>query len=322
MATQEVNKGEWNVGYKQMFAEKKLTLGIFFPIEAYRGDIPTMKNQEELAKKAEAVGFSALWFRDIPLRDPSFGDVGQIYDPFVYLGYITAHTKTISLATGSIVFPLRPPVELAKASSSVDVLSGGRLVLGIATGDRPIEFPAFGVPAEQRDKLFRESVRFFREVTTKSFPIIDSPLGKMFGKADLIPKPTSERGIPLLITGRARQTIDWIAQNGDGWLYYPQPVAQQKLVVEEWRAATERYGFKPFSQSLYIDLSDDPDEQPIPIHLGYRCGRKFLLKHLTQLQEIGVNHVTFNVKLSSRPAEEVVEELGDYILPHFPKINV
>jgi luciferase-type oxidoreductase len=98
-----------------------------------------------LARRAEELGFAALWFRDVPLRDPNFGDIGQVYDPWVYLGWIAAQTRTIALATGSIVLPLRHPLHTAKAAASIDQLTRGRFVLGVASGDRPIEFPAFGL---------------------------------------------------------------------------------------------------------------------------------------------------------------------------------
>ncbi|MUG95169.1 LLM class flavin-dependent oxidoreductase [Scytonema sp. UIC 10036] len=111
--------------------KNQLTIGVFFPIEAYKGSIPTMHNQVILAQRAEELGFATLWVRDVPLHDPSFGDVGQIFDSWVYLGYIAAHTHTITLATGSIIFPQRHPLHLAKAAASVDRLSGGRLVMGI-----------------------------------------------------------------------------------------------------------------------------------------------------------------------------------------------
>src|SRR6476661_4405157 len=135
-------------GFRRMFAPGRLTLGVFFPIEAFRGDVPTMQGQERLARRAEELGFAALWVRDVPLRDPSFGDVGQVYDPWVYLGWIAAQTRTIALATGSIILPLRHPLHTAKEAASVDQLSGGRFVLGVASGDRAVEFPAFGVDAE------------------------------------------------------------------------------------------------------------------------------------------------------------------------------
>jgi alkanesulfonate monooxygenase SsuD/methylene tetrahydromethanopterin reductase-like flavin-dependent oxidoreductase (luciferase family) len=100
MASSSSNTPLYNRGFYQMFAKDKLTLGVFFPIEAFEGSNPSMKNQVELAQLAEKLGYAAVWFRDVPLLDPSFGDVGQIYDPWVYLGFIAAQTKTISLATG------------------------------------------------------------------------------------------------------------------------------------------------------------------------------------------------------------------------------
>src|SRR4029079_1702567 len=116
----------------------------------------------------------ALWTRDVPLRDPNFGDVGQIYDSWVWLGWIAAQTPTIALATGSIILPLRHPLHTAKAAASVDRLSGRRLVLGVASGDRPVEFPAFGVAFEKRDALFRENLRVLRQVLEEDFPELHS----------------------------------------------------------------------------------------------------------------------------------------------------
>ena len=85
----------FNKVYKLIFKPKHLTLGVVFAIEAYEGSIPRMERQVELAQRAEELNFSALWFRDVPLYDPSFGDIGQIYDPWTYLGYIAAKTKNI-----------------------------------------------------------------------------------------------------------------------------------------------------------------------------------------------------------------------------------
>jgi luciferase-type oxidoreductase len=306
----------FNRGFQQMYQEGKLTLGLFFPIEAFEGDKPTMKNQIQLAQRAEQLGFASVWCRDVPLLDPTFGDIGQIYDPWVWLGYVMAQTKTISLSTGSIILPLRSPVDIAKQAASVDQLSGGRLVMGVATGDRPIEFPAYGLKMEDRDKIFRYSIEYIRALKDR-FPVINNPLGKMYGVADLVPKPVSPDGIPMLITGRARQTIEWIAENADGWLYYPQPVDRQKVVVDEWRRHTKHIYFKPFSQSLYIDLADNPHEAPTPIHLGYRLGRNHLISHLNALQDIGVNHVILNLKYGKRDAGDVLEELGQHVVPLF-----
>src|SRR5678815_853619 len=194
-------------GFQKMFAPGRLTLGVFFPIEAFKGDQPTMRNQEYLARRAEELGFAALWFRDVPLRDPNFGDIGQVYDPWVYLGWIAAQTRTIALATGSIALPLRHPLHTAKAAASVDQLSGGRLVLGVASGDRPVEFPAFGVDYDTRDVLFREHLHVLRTVLTEQFSEIQSHLGSVHD-VDLLPKPVSGK-LPMLVTGSSRQSTEW-----------------------------------------------------------------------------------------------------------------
>lgn len=133
-------------GYRRMFAHGQLTLGIFLPLRFHDGDMVVLRGQAQLVKEIDRLGFAAVWVRDVPLYDPAFGDAGQVFDPFTYLAYLTAHTRTIALATGSAIFSLRHPIDLAKAAASLDCLSGGRLVLGIASGDRPVEFPAYGLP--------------------------------------------------------------------------------------------------------------------------------------------------------------------------------
>lgn len=145
-------------GFDRLFAENHLTIGFILPLESDRGAVPTMENHAALVQKVDELGFAGLWVRDVPLHDPNFGDVGQIFDPFVYLKYLSAITSNISLVTGSIVLPLRHPLQVAKAAASVDRPSSGRLVLGIASGDRPIEFPAFDVDFDTRGDTFRESL--------------------------------------------------------------------------------------------------------------------------------------------------------------------
>ncbi|MDM0047540.1 LLM class oxidoreductase [Variovorax sp. J22R115] len=303
-------------GFSRMFRVGRLTLGVFFPIEAYTGDEASMHDQERLAQRAQALGYAALWVRDVPLRDPSFGDLGQIYDPWVYLGWIAAHTQTIALATGSIVLPLRHPLHVAKAAASVDRLSGGRLVLGVASGDRPVEFPAFGVDIERRAALFREYFEVIRRVLEREYPTLTSTAGVLAANADLVPKPVGR--LPMLVTGNSGQPLPWIAGHADGWITYPRGIDRQAETVARWRGevhAAKPGAFKPFVQSLYVDLADDPHLPPTPIHLGFKAGRHFLLRFLDSLRVVGVNHVILNLKYGERPASEVLEEIGTEVLP-------
>ena len=303
-------------GFRRMFRPGRLTLGSFFPIEPVPRDEPTMRNQERLASRAQALGFAALWVRDVPLRDPGFGDIGQVFDPWVYLGWIAARTRTIALATGSIVLPLRHPLHVAKAAASVDQLSGGRLVLGVASGDRPVEFPAFGVDIERRAALFRESFEVVRRVLETEFQPLKSSTGMLTGTADVVPKPVGR--LPMLVTGNSGQPMPWVGAHADGWITCPRSIDRQAHAVARWHshvfdAAPGR--FKPFVHSLHVDLADDPQLPPTPMHLGFRAGRHFLLRFLDALRLVGVNHVIFNLKYGLRPAGEVLEEIGTEVLP-------
>lgn len=300
-------------GFSSIFSPAGLTLGVFFPIEAYRGDVPTMVGQEQLARAAEQLGFAALWFRDVPLRDPSFGDVGQIYDPWVYLGHIGALTKQIALATGAIVLPLRHPLHVAKAAASVDRLSGGRLVLGVASGDRAVEYAAFGVEHATRDAAFREHLTRMRA----AWAVRRSEHDGTPPALDALPKPTFA-GLPVLIAGKSQQTLKWIAGHADGMMTYPRGPAHQRELVATLRSAALEAGVEStprVGQSLYIDLLAQPDAFQGDIHLGYALGRKRLLDLLFAYQAAGIEHVALNLKYGRRPASEVLEEIGMEVLP-------
>ncbi|MDZ5455850.1 LLM class flavin-dependent oxidoreductase [Azohydromonas lata] len=241
---------------------------------------------------------------------PSFGDLGQIHDPWVYLGWIAAHTQTIALATGSIVLPLRHPLHVAKAAASVDQLSAGRLVLGVASGDRPVEFPAFGVDIERRTLLFRDYFEVIHRVLELEYSMLESTAGVLTGNADLVPKPLGR--LLMLVTGNSGQPLPGIAGHADGWITYPRGIERQAEAVARWRGEVQAASpgvFKPFVQSLYVDLTDNAHLPPTPIHLGFRAGRHFLLRFLDAPCAVGVNHVILNFKYGARPASEVFEVL-------------
>jgi luciferase-type oxidoreductase len=306
-------------GFKRVFPETGMTVGLMFPIESYAGAVPEMKRQTELARAAEAGGFAALWARDVPLLDHSFGDAGQMYDPWVWLTHIGAHTDRIALGTASLVLPLRHPLHVAKAAASLDLLTGGRLLLGVATGDRPIEFPLFGARYASRGEMFRQGVDTLRVAWSGEFPkAVAAAAGGGDGLIALLPKPAAGR-VPVLVTGRSQQEMSWLARNADGWLTYPRPASRQREAVLAWHKALAEVGrpVRPFAQSLYIDLVADRDARPAEMHLGFRLGRNALLDHLRALRDIGVGHVMLNLKYGRRPAAEVVGELAEHVVPNF-----
>ncbi len=307
-----------NRGYNSVFKTNKLSIGLVVPIESYMdSSVPTMDKQIARIQMAEALGFSAVWLRDVPFNVPSFGDAGQIYDPFVYLGLLAGQTERIAIGTASIILPLRHPAHVAKAAASIDVMSEGRFILGVASGDRPEEYPALDVDYSTRGENFRESVAYFQQVR-KKHPTFSNAHGNLDGHIDMLPKPAAGR-LPLLITGSSQQDLDWIAKHGDGWMIYPRGIDQQEKVIAEWRARVSSLNRQPqpVMQPLYIDLTENPDTPPTNIHLGIRTGVYHLKGYLNALENIGVNHVALNMRFNQADVETTLKRLADKILTEF-----
>ncbi|MBW4818405.1 LLM class flavin-dependent oxidoreductase [Rhodococcus qingshengii] len=98
-----------------------------------------------------------------------------------------------------------------------------------------------------------------RQVQRTSFEPVHWSGGVLAG-ADLIPKPTTTE-IPIFVTGHSRQSLDWIARHSCGWISYPRPPQLQRMIVEKWQQEVAKQcgsTYKPFMQSLYIDLHDSP----------------------------------------------------------------
>ncbi|MEM7721442.1 MAG: LLM class oxidoreductase [Pseudomonadota bacterium] len=309
---------EINAAYNSVFRPGRLSLGLVLPLEAYAvGATPSMRDHIAAAQLAEALGFASLWLRDVPFNVPSFGDPGQMFDPFVYLGTLGAVTERIALGTSSIILPLRHPAHVAKAAATVDVLSDARLLLGVASGDRPEEYPAMAHNYPDRGERFRDSVAYIRAVGT-DYPHLETAQGNLSGHIDMLPKPAGVR-LPLLITGGSQQSPDWVAEHGDGWMTYPRDPVSQGRVVADYRARLTGAGQrnKPVMQSLYIDLLDDPEAPARPIHLGFQSGTGFLRRYLREIENLGINHVALNLRFNSAPIDTTLKRLADDLLPDF-----
>ena len=307
-----------NSGYNSVFQLGKMSVGLVAPIEEYSSDpVPTMQDHIARAKLAEELSFSSIWLRDVPFNVPSFGDAGQLFDPFVYLGFLAAQTKSIALGVASIVLPLRHPAHVAKASASIDVLSNGRLILGVASGDRPQEYPAMNIDYETRGELFREGFDYIRQMHTNN-PVMQNTFGSFTGEIDMLPKATSSK-LPLLVTGGSQQDAEWIAQNGDGWMLYPRDPKLQARIIKDWNErvkGTERAP-QPIMQPLYFDLAQRPNSKPRPIHLGFRSDTKYLLEYLKSLEVIGVNHVALNLRFNQSNIDDALRAIAEEVLPEF-----
>lgn len=276
-----------NAGYQRLYGDSELTFGLGFPLTGERESTPDVAAELRLAAHAESVGFDALWARDVPTYWPRFGDAGGAFDTWPLLSHVAAHTESVALGTSSVVLPLRHPIHVAKSAATVDQLSDGRLVLGVASGDRDPEYSAFGVDPENRGALVRESVTALRKLWQEEFPTIDGSWGSLDGELDILPKPTTET-LPLFPTGNARQSTEWIAENGDGWIFYHLPESTLQSYLDTWRDHTVA---KPFTIAVRVAFAEDPTAEPEPLHLGYRAGVEWFRDYFQRLDTYGLDHV-------------------------------
>jgi alkanesulfonate monooxygenase len=180
-------------------------------------EMPDAKALVDYGVKMEQLGFDSIWVWDHVLLgvEPSF----PIIEALTLLTAIAARTSKIKLGTGVLVLPMRNPVILAKQLSSMDLLSDGRLIMGMASGWYKREFDAVGVPFEQRGKIMDENLdiltRFWTEDMVKGeWTHHKIPAGVMFPKPKQKPRP------PILIGGYVDRVLKRAATVGDGWLTY------------------------------------------------------------------------------------------------------
>jgi len=121
---------------------------------------------------AEQAGYESIWVSDHILVPSSGGTLPaiEIMEPVATLAYVAAVTKRIKLATSVIVLPYRNPIHLAKELATVDILSGGRLVAGVASGWLESEFRALNAPYQRRGAYADESIRLMRALWAEDSP--------------------------------------------------------------------------------------------------------------------------------------------------------
>ena len=182
------------------------------------GDLLDAGSVTDVATTLEAAGWSGLSFTEHPAPSATWLESGghQTLDPFVALGHAAAVTSTIRLLTYLAVLPYRNPFLLAKAAATVDVLSGGRMILGVGTGYQKSEFHALGVEFDERNTLFDEALDAL-PLHWSGEPF--SYRGLHFEARDVIARPRPvQRPIPIWIGGNAKVTRRRVAERAHGWM--------------------------------------------------------------------------------------------------------
>ena len=180
-------------------------------------EIPDAQALIDYGVRMEALGYESLWVWDHILLgvDPHF----PIIDTLSLLTAVAARTTKIRLGTGILVLPLRNPLVLAKQLSSMDRISGGRLVLGMASGWYKREFDAVGVDFHKRGKIMDQNLDIMYRLWTEDSVDLESPPYNLRASV-MFPKPVQKPRPTVLIGGYVDRVLKRAAVKGDGWLTY------------------------------------------------------------------------------------------------------
>lgn len=212
----------------------------------------------EFAQLAEANGFESLWTVEhvvVPAGYESAypysrsgkmpgGEDLPIPDPLVWLSYAAGVTSRIRLATGILILPQRNPVVLAKEVATLDVLSGGRVTLGVGVGWLQEEFDALGVPFAERGARTDEAIDALRCLWTQDEPTFSGRFWS-FERAKSYPKPAQPGGVPVVVGGHSKAAARRAGRLGDG--FFPGRGALDELapLLAEMRSAAVEAGRDP-----------------------------------------------------------------------------
>jgi probable F420-dependent oxidoreductase len=228
-----------------------MKVGMMFSNVVFFG---TRDGAAKLAQAAEDNGLESLWtvehvvvpegyeseYPYSPSGKMPGGETAAIPDPLAWLAYVAALTTNVRLATGILILPQRNPVVLAKEAATIDVLSDGRLTLGVGIGWLAEEFDAIGVPFEERMERTDEYVAALRALWSAD-ETFDGKFSK-FSNARSFPKPVQDGGIPIVVGGHTKAAARRAGRIGDG--FFPAR-GDIPMLVDEMRRAAKDAGRDP-----------------------------------------------------------------------------
>jgi probable F420-dependent oxidoreductase len=191
-----------------------------------------------IARTAESLGFESIWVGEHPvLIDPHvppspLPSHAELMDPVPVLAYAAASTSRIMLGTGIVILPLRNPVTLAKELATIDVLSQGRLVVGIGVGYVPGEYDAIGVPFETRGRRADEWIDALRTLWRDDAPELRGEFAS-FGGIQCRPQPHREGGPPILASGMSTAARRRAVCRCEGWYGFFLDLENTRAAIDE-----------------------------------------------------------------------------------------
>jgi probable F420-dependent oxidoreductase len=277
-------------------------------------DLATPEIIRRTAVRAEQLGYDSIWVSDhVVVPNAYVNRFGAaIFDPLITLAVAAGETTRVLLGTTVLIVPYRNPVLAAKMISSLDALSGGRVVLGIGAGWVPEESAMLGVAFDERGPMTDEYLRAMRELWTNTAP---SFAGKYTRFSDLHfePKPVQRPHPPIWVGGHGRPSLRRAVEIGTAWHPINRSVEELKAGLEEiGNLCQERGRSVPpaltLRNALYVVRSSSA--APSSVHGGNMLSGEpaALVERIGQLAAVGVEHLV--IEFLANDGADFDEQLG------------
>jgi probable F420-dependent oxidoreductase len=305
-----------------------------------RGDMASPENLRTLAQRAESLGFDSVWVSDhiiLPRKVDSFYPYAadgvatfrpdeDYYDPLATLNFLAGCTQKIRLGTHVLILPYRNPVVTAKMLSTLDVLSGGRVILGAGVGWMEEEFQALGLDTyAQRGAVTDEYIQLFKELWTKDEPEFQGEYYQLSGMG-FMPKPVQKPHPPIWIGGHTNPAIRRAAEYGDGWMpigLRPPAILEPEELAEKiarLRRLTVRAGRPEDAVSLCFSTGVTFDDSPGATRRMMSGRAEQIATDLRQYQDLGVRNFILGFPGDSVAAlDEAMEQFSKQVMPLIPQ---
>ena len=248
------------------------------------------------------------------------------YDPLATLNFLAGCTQKIRLGTHVLILPYRNPVVTAKMLSTLDVLSGGRVILGAGVGWMEEEFQALGLDTyAQRGAVTDEYIQLFKELWTKDEPEFQGEHYQLSGMG-FMPKPVQKPHPPIWIGGHTNPAIRRAAEYGDGWMpigLRPPAILEPEELAEKiarLRRLTVRAGRPEDAVSLCFSTGVTFDDSPGATRRMMSGRAEQIAADLRQYQDLGVRNFILGFPGESVAAlDEAMEQFSKQVMPLIPQ---
>ena len=287
-----------------------------------------------VADHAEEFGLGSLWFGDhiifpshssspYPVVDRPNGTEVRVeepvFDPLAVMGWLGGHTKRVKLGLSVLVVPYRNPVVTAKFFASLDVLTGGRLIIGAGVGVMEEEFEALAAPYKQRGAVTDEYLQVMRELWTSDAPSFDGKHYQLPPGLHFLPKPV-QGTIPIWIGGNTKFALRRTARLGDGWLAVYLTHEEIRAKWDELQQLTTAEGRDPATIHLAHQMRFFINDEPYPEAPPGVGPISKVVEDIARMAELGVQHLV--LAMPPGPTTESIlvqmQRLSDEVLPQLP----